>query len=62
MPEKLGVDHWRTRAKEARDLAEKMDDANARRRMLKIANDYEKIADRAQVRMNQRKAPPQISN
>ena len=48
MPDKLGSEHWRTRAQEARALAEGMTDPDAQRMMMRIANDYEKIADRAE--------------
>lgn len=47
MPEQLGPEHWRERAREARRLAEQMADDEARLRMLRIAEDYEKIAGRA---------------
>lgn len=47
MPEQLGADHWRERAKEARRLADQMADEEARSTMLKIAADYEKLAMRA---------------
>ena len=47
MPDKLGADHWRARAKEARELAEQMADDVAKAAMLEIAADYEKVADRA---------------
>jgi hypothetical protein len=47
MPNQLGADHWRRRAAEARRLAEQMGDEDARWRMLRIASDYEKIAQNA---------------
>jgi hypothetical protein len=50
MPEKLGVAHWEARAAEARALAEKMTDGEARSAMLRIAADYEKLASRAKAR------------
>jgi len=43
-------DHWRERAKEARKLAEKMDDAEAKRTMLAIAESYDRLAERAKLR------------
>jgi hypothetical protein len=48
--------HWRTRAKESRDLADQIADPESRRRMLGIAEEYEKLAERAEIRQ---KLPPQ---
>jgi hypothetical protein len=45
-----GVMHWRLRAEEARVLAEEMRDEDAKRSMLHIASEYEKMADRADER------------
>ena len=42
--------HWLDRAKEARALAERMDDPEAKRTMLKNADDYERLAKRAEER------------
>jgi hypothetical protein len=42
--------HWRDRAAEMRVLSSEMKDFEARTSMLKLANDYEKIADRAEER------------
>jgi hypothetical protein len=42
--------HWRRRAEQMRSLAEQMDDAEARRRLLKVATGYEQLAKRAQER------------
>ncbi len=42
--------HWLDRAKEARALAEQIADAEAKRTMLGIADDYERLAQRAQER------------
>ena len=39
--------HWLDRAAEARELAAKMTDMGARADMLTIAEEYQKIADRA---------------
>lgn len=43
-------EHWLARAKEARDMAEKITDADAKRAMLEIAADYEKVAKRVEAR------------
>jgi len=42
--------HWRKRAEEARARAEQMTDRDARQTMLGIAEDYEKLAKRAEQR------------
>jgi hypothetical protein len=43
-------DHWRRRAKEMRALAEGVQDAGAAEGMLRIAAEYEKLAERAMLR------------
>jgi hypothetical protein len=43
-------EHWRSRAKEARALAEQMTDADSRSAMLRIAEDYDQLAERAVAR------------
>jgi hypothetical protein len=43
--------HWRRRAEEARTLADELTDAEAKRKMLKIAEDYEALAIRAEQRL-----------
>jgi hypothetical protein len=47
VPNRLGPDYWLTRAKEARDEAERFTDAKARRMMLNIACNYEELAKAA---------------
>jgi len=43
-------EHWRKRAEEARAIAVQMTDAHAKAIMLTIAQDYEKLAVRAEQR------------
>ena len=50
------VQHWRGRAEESRVLAEQMNDAIAREMMLRIASNYERIADQAIARADTRQA------
>ena len=44
------ADHWMARAEEARAMAKNIQDADAKRAMLEIAENYEKIAKRAEAR------------
>jgi hypothetical protein len=43
-------EHWRSRAKEARAIADQMTDADSRSAMLRIADDYDRLAERAAQR------------
>ncbi|HEY7662730.1 MAG TPA: hypothetical protein VH934_06380 [Xanthobacteraceae bacterium] len=43
--------HWRDRAEETRALADQMSDETSRQMMLRIAADYEHLAERAEQRM-----------
>jgi hypothetical protein len=51
--------HWRQRAEEARAVADELTDPDAKRRMLRIAQDYDELARRAEKRL---KATGEISN
>jgi hypothetical protein len=44
--------HWKERADDARRLANEMTDEKTRRNMLEIAESYERLAVRAQLRTN----------
>jgi hypothetical protein len=43
-------EHWRKRAEEARALAKQMNDETSKQTMLKIAADYDHLAERAEGR------------
>jgi len=43
-------EHWRRRAEEARTIAEQMSDSPSKEAMLRIAKDYERLAERAAQR------------
>jgi hypothetical protein len=44
-------EHWRDRAREKRELAERLRNEQAKQTMLRIANDYERLAERAEERL-----------
>jgi hypothetical protein len=50
--------HWRDRAAEMRVLSDGMKDAEARLLLLDLANDYDKLANRAGGRAGRDKAGP----
>jgi hypothetical protein len=43
--------HWRARAQEARTIADQINDEKSKAAMLRIANDYETLAERAEKRL-----------
>jgi hypothetical protein len=43
-------EHWRGRAEEARTVAEQLSDAESKRTILRIANDYERMAEHENIR------------
>ena len=44
-------DHWRDRADEARAMAEQMGDLDAKKSMLRVAEEYEQLAQLAEERL-----------
>jgi len=52
----LDNQHWRERAEEARSIAEQLSDPDAKRMMLRIADDYERLAQHAERRAASRPA------
>jgi len=49
------AEYWRNRAEEARAVATQMKDAHTKAVMLQIAQDYEKLAERAEQRESEQR-------
>jgi hypothetical protein len=54
--------HWRDRAHEARTRAGELNDPEAKRQMLGIARGYDRLAERAEGRLQPTPPPPEPSH
>jgi hypothetical protein len=48
--------HWRDRAAEVRASAEETKDADTRKIMLRLASDYDQLAEWAEIRLNDKRS------
>jgi dsDNA-binding SOS-regulon protein len=59
---KIPIKYWRERAEEARAVADQMNDADSKRKMLRIAQDYKELARRAELRLKQQQQQSKSSS
>ena len=56
---KVPIKYWRERAEEARAVADQMNDADSKRKMLRIAQDCEELVRRVELRLKQQQQQQQ---